>query len=565
MASGNPPPPPRLIIRERFEGVPAEFVLKPDQTTLGRHPSNDIVLGLDSISRFHARIDRRGDFFIVQDLNSSNGTAVNGERVTQMAIHDGDVVTFGNIDFKFANEAAKVGLGTSSVMGRDIIDFEDDDDQDSRPSGTKSVITAEEVERGKSSVISTSDKKADKATLFKLNQRLSALYRLSEMLRESDTDDEPAVLQRVLDIVFIAVHADRGVILTRFNAMSEELDVTAVKYRDEPIVPQKVKVSRTIVRQVLSDRVAVLSQDAQFDDRFAASESIFINQIRSTICAPMIVGEEVIGVVHLDTTEKGKAFEQEDLEFVMMIATEVGVALAHARMRREANHRARLAAVGETVAGISHNVKNILLLSEGGSELLTRAMNKGDMAGAKEAWQVVSRGIDKIGKLVRDMLEFSSQKKVDLGEADINELICAIAEEIEEQLISKGITLELDLDENLEPRMVDELGLQRTVTNLIVNSMEAIGHQDGQISVATARRSDGRAVITIRDNGSGIPKDKMEKIFLPFFTTKGSSGTGLGLPMCKKCIEDMGGRIQCESEENVGTTFILDIPQIGKQ
>ncbi len=549
----------RLVPKDVQQGMQEEYELKGDQTTIGRHPSNDIILALDSISRFHARIDRRGDYYILQDLNSSNGSMVNGDRVTQVGIHHGDLVTFGNVEFKFVNEADREESALHSYEGKDIVDFEDDADR-AHPS-TQSFVKAEDVADKSSVISSVADKKIDKATLYKLNQRLSSLYRLSELMRELDTERQEFILQRVLDVLFLAIPAaDRGVILTRYHRESEEFDVSAVKYRDEPIVPHKVRVSRTILNQVLDQRIAVLSRDAQVDDRFQASESIIVGEIRSTICAPMILSDSVIGVIHLDSTRETKAFEQDDLEFAMIVATEIGVALSNARMQREAAHRERLAAVGETVSGISHNVKNILLLSQGGAELLTRALNKDDVESAKEAWQVVSRGIDKIGKLVREMLDYSSHRDPELTEVDINEMICTIAEEIEDQLVAKGVTLELDLEETLEPRMLDEDGLQRTLMNLIVNGMEAITHQEGEILVSSSRRDDDGLVITVRDNGTGIPEEKRERIFYPFFTTKGSSGTGLGLPMCKKCIEEMGGTIEVHSEENVGTTFVIEIP-----
>lgn len=544
------------------EGVASEFIIEKNQTTVGRHPSNDIVLAADSISRFHARIDRRGDYFILQDLNSSNGTMVNEEAITQVSIHHQDLVTFGNLEFKFHNEESKPESPSSpSHIGKAIVDIEDDHRENL--STSTDYVSAEEVSsRHKSSVISSAvNKKVDKATLFRLNQRLSALYSLSEMLRELNAEKEELILQRVLDILFVAIKADRGVILTRTSKDSEDMSVAAVKYRDDPIVPTKVKVSRTILNEVLSNRVSILSKDAQVDDRFDASESIIMSQLRSTICCPMIIGQDVLGVVHLDLMEQGKVFTKDDLEFVTMVASETGIALDHMRMQKEAFHRERLAAMGETVAGISHNVKNILLLSQGGAELLTRALGKDDLEGAQSSWGVVSRGIEKIGRLVREMLEYSSNKESELSMCNITEMICAIAEEVEEQLVSKEISLELDLDETIGSRLVDELGLQRTLSNLIVNSMEAISHQSGQVLVSTAiRQTDGAVLIAIQDNGVGIPEDKREKIFVPFFTTKGSSGTGLGLPMCRKCIEDMGGQIECESEENVGTTFKILLP-----
>jgi signal transduction histidine kinase/pSer/pThr/pTyr-binding forkhead associated (FHA) protein len=555
-----------LIAKAPLPGLPDAFPLGDVQTTVGRHPTNNIVLAFESVSRFHARIDRRGDYYILQDLNSSNGTFVNNEKVTQMTIHHGDAVTFGNVEFVFQNESSQSGLSThssSNLRGKKVVDVDILEDKEAPPPVNQSVRKAEDIAKEKSSVISSvaGIRQADKNALLKVNQRLQILYRLSEMLREVSGSQESEILEKVLDLVFEALVADRGVVLLR-NAVDAGLEVSAVKYRDKPITPQKVSVSRTILDKVLSEKVAVLSKDAQNDDRFGASESIIMSQTRSTICVPMLMSGAVMGAMHLDTSSAQRSFSDDDLEFAMIIATEAAVAIDNMRMRSAAIHRERLAAVGETVAGISHNVKNILLLSQGGAELLSRAIDKGDVQGARDSWAVVKRGIDKIGALVRDMLEYSSNKKPDLRPANINDMVCAIAQEVEPQLIKKNVMLELDVDESIGERVVDDLGLQRTIYNLIVNAMEAIQHNEGQITIATSQRPDGTLVITIRDNGSGIPADKLEKIWYPFFTTKGSTGTGLGLPMCKKCVEDMNGRIYCESEENLGTLFTIEIPKI---
>lgn len=561
----NQEQPAQLLIRSSAEGVKDAYDIE-ESATIGRHPTNTIVLGLDSISRFHARIDRRGNFFILQDLNSSNGTYVNGERVTQMTLHHSDIVTFGAVEFLFTNEASSSITSSGAREGMNIVDITDDREDVARPTA-QSVLKQEDISelRDRSSVYtSAADKKTDRATLMRLNNRLSTLYRLSELLRESANDREEAIIERTLELLFDAVSADRGVIMTRYAPDVAALDVVAVKYRDQPINPPKLTISRTILEQVLEQKVAVLSRDTQTDERFDASESIIMNQIRSAICVPMIQQGHVMGVVHMDSQSVSRTFGNEDLEFVTMIASELSVAIENMRMRKEAAHRERLAAVGETVAGISHNVKNILLLMQGGSELLNRALIKEDMESAQESWDVVQRGIAKIGKLVRDMLAYSSNKKPELTKADLNELICTTAEECEDQLVSKGVRLELDLDEAIRPRLIDEQGIARTLMNLIVNSMEAIKHADGEIKIETQlkRDPDETILLTIRDNGAGIPKDKLEKVFMPFFTTKGSNGTGLGLPMCKKVIEDMGGTMRVESEENVGTRFLITIPNL---
>jgi signal transduction histidine kinase len=103
--------------------------------------------------------------------------------------------------------------------------------------------------------------------------------------------------------------------------------------------------------------------------------------------------------------------------------------------------------------------------------------------------------------------------------------------------------------------------------NLIVNAMEAMPAGSGHIIVRTEVLNDTRqtVLIVVEDDGLGIPPDKIDKIFLPFFTTKGSSGTGLGLAMCRKTIEDMGGTIEVESEVNKGTRFTLRLPRSAEE
>jgi PAS domain S-box-containing protein len=275
---------------------------------------------------------------------------------------------------------------------------------------------------------------------------------------------------------------------------------------------------------------------------------------------PIKEGNEVIAMVGVANRPGG--YDSDLITELEPLMLTIGALIANMRLRSAASHRERLATIGQTVAGISHSIKNNLLLSEGGASLLSHAIDQGDMQAARESWAIVKRGIDKIGGLARDMLDYSSNKQPDLHPANINDMVCAIAEEVEPQLIKKNVKLEFDADESIGEHVVDDLGLQRTISNLIVNAMEAIQHNQGQITIATSQRPDGTLVITIRDNGGGISADMLEKIWHPFFTTKASTGTGLGLPMCKKCIEDMNGRIYCKSEENLGTLFTIEIPKM---
>jgi len=558
---------PRLIPTTNSPDLEPYYRVR-ENTTVGRHPSNRMVIPLDSVSRFHGKISSRGSNFYVQDLNSSNGTFVNGEKIKETVINHKDLVTFGEIEFSFRHEAGAPTASSgeySDSTSFDVVELTDDSLAPHKPEAQK-VIKSDDISSMKeksSYLMKAVGDRRDEAAFLEVANRLTALYKLSEMFRASGGHEVKEVIDKALDLFFSSVAADRGVILYKSSPHQSEMEIVSVRYRDQPITPQKVSISRTILDRVTSEKVSILSSDTSVDERFDASESIIANQIRSAICVPMIQRGEVMGVIFLDTSTEDKTLTNADLEFVTMVGNELALALENERMRKEGAHRERLAAVGETVAGISHNAKNILLLMKGGSQLLDKAIDSENPKMAEDSWKVVKRGIDKISVLVQDMLEYSSNKKPALVPVDPNDMICAVAEEVEDRLIQNGVTLELDLEDDIPEYMLDKTGLTRTLENLIVNAMEAIEHENGRIVITTSVFNDADETLCVRveDNGPGIPANVVEKIFIPFYTTKGSTGTGLGLPMCRKVVEDNGGQLEVESVEGSGTTFIMTLPR----
>src|SRR5690606_38983333 len=257
-----------------------------------------------------------------------------------------------------------------------------------------SVLQPEEIRRvNESSAFLNPKAYTDTRSLVRLAGRLKVLYLLSEMLRESSPDEsEKGLLDAALGIFFESLKADRAVIMTRVSVEQREMEVAALRYRDKPIKPERLPVSRSILEEVLNRKVAVLCTDAQEDLRFGASESIVTSQIRSAICVPMIREDQVLGVIHMDIKSSLLRFDQADLEFVTLISNELSMALDNRRMQQEALHRERLAAIGETIAHVTHNVKNILLLMQGGRDLMSKAMEARNVDMARDSWGVVSRG-----------------------------------------------------------------------------------------------------------------------------------------------------------------------------
>jgi signal transduction histidine kinase len=144
----------------------------------------------------------------------------------------------------------------------------------------------------------------------------------------------------------------------------------------------------------------------------------------------------------------------------------------------------------------------------------------------------------------------------------INQIIESNRRVFEHSLGTKGIELELKLSEADPCWMMDSNQLQRILVNLAVNAIEAVKNRpDAKITIATAIDDRQDLKVSISDNGCGIAKDKLTKIFELFYTTKGTRGNGLGLPMVKKYVEKMGGTIEVRSEVDKGTTFTMTFPK----
>lgn len=402
--------------------------------------------------------------------------------------------------------------------------------------------------------------KSDKNLILTVHRRLATLYKLNELLHSAT--DEKNMLSRVTDLIFEILPADRTIILTKPHPTSKDFEPVIVRQKRSLDKNAKISISKTMIQKVATEQLAILSLDAQTDNRFSSSESIIAHDIRSTMCVPIITKNVVVGVIHVDTKESVHAFNDEDLTFLTSIANELSVALENLKMRDEMIKTERMAAVGMTVTNIAHNIKNILLLSKGGTQLVSTGLANKNFELVNESWEIVKRGMDKISKLVQDMLSYSRVRKIIKSKINVNDLVREVVESISTGRGKKNVNYQMNLDDKVPVRPIDEEGLTHALENLIVNASEAIIHDHGLITIYTKFDEEQNIIIRVEDNGSGISKQNLERLFFPFFTTKGSAGTGLGLPMTKKEIEEMKGKISCESEEGVGTAFIIALPYL---
>ena len=223
----------------------------------------------------------------------------------------------------------------------------------------------------------------------------------------------------------------------------------------------------------------------------------------------------------------------------------------------------RLGAVGQTVAGLAHSIKNILMGLEGGMFIVGQGFSKNDQKLITEGWEMLQRNFEKITSLVKDFLSFAKGRLPDLELVEPNDLVKEIVELYKDIAANIGITLTADLDENIKAMPLDPKGIHSCLTNLVSNAIDACQMSEKsnkQVTIST-RYEKAALIFQVEDNGTGIEYDIKQKIFTTFFTTKGGLGTGLGLLTTRKIVQEHGGKISVNTRKGEGSKFIMAFPK----
>lgn len=249
-------------------------------------------------------------------------------------------------------------------------------------------------------------------------------------------------------------------------------------------------------------------------------------------------------------------------EVVQVARKHLAIALEMSELQRERLQEERLAAIGQTVAGLSHCMKNTLNGLKGGKFIIERALSLENPEKLKKGLAVLNTSIQHIERLTHDMLFYAADRAIDLKPANPNDTILEIIDLLEENARSQGVELRADLDPNMVPIPLDRHALYRAILNLTTNAIDACVESDrgNAVTLKSVMEYDS-VLITVQDNGIGIPEELLRRITERFYTTKSSKGTGLGLPVVQKIAELHGGRLEVESVLGQGSSFHLRIPR----
>jgi len=327
-----------LRLRYIANGEERAVSLTGGRARLGRGSDNDVVLSDVSVSRYHAEILREPDGWSVHDLKSTNGVEVNRVPVEKAPLRAGDLLTIGSFEVRVEQEEAPArptpeeqgemtlaGLSNATII-RPLAEF-------AAMYGLKEGVKAVPAP--------AAPETEDQAYVHRM---FGFLTRLARVLTVAESVDD--VLSRVLDLAFEAFPVDRGFILLADDSGELACELARVKDRVTFRPSEEVPVSRTMLQTVMRERVALVTFDAQADQRLSGGESIRLHQIRSAMCAPLWSGERIMGVIQVDSPFHVGAFGERDLDVLTTLANYVAVAVERIRYAKKAEFerqvRARL-------------------------------------------------------------------------------------------------------------------------------------------------------------------------------------------------------------------------------
>ena len=488
---------------------------------------------------------------MLRDLGSSNGTYVNGVRLAT---------------------ARTLQMGDQVRAGTTLIVFGEDPSQKIRPVPGARFVGKEEIDASVEHAVTSND---DSMIMSSPDPRQSAEFQLNviyELVNLIGTvTDKQDLFDRVMEVVFDYFDADRGFILVTEDKGADPEPVVVRRRNDagRNLLPElraagkPVTISRTIVHHVMQKSQGVLSSNAMSDTRFAAGDSVQGYGIRSAMCVPIKYNDRLYGVIQVDSKIANYTYTEDQLNLLTAIGVQTGMALANLRLVEQRLRSERLAGVGQTVASLSHSIRNILQGMRGGADVVELGLKKKNLGVVNNGWVIVSRNLERIYGLTLNMLAFSKQRRPEIELTNLAPLLDEVVALVSTQYENRGAALINDVPADLPPVPIDGGAIHQAVLNLLTNALDAVEAQQGVVTLRVElEEATDRVRLSVTDNGVGISPGSRRRLFEPFHSTKGLRGTGLGLVVTKKVVDEHGGTIHVDSQPGAGATFTIELPLI---
>lgn len=364
------------------------------------------------------------------------------------------------------------------------------------------------------------------------------------------------VFSRLLDRLVRRLGAERA--FAGFVREGDDLRLR-MTYNCQDSPDSEPSVSRTIVDDVAERGVPVLIKNALSHPVLREQTSVRTQGIRSVMCVPITLQDEVLGVIYVDNLSRGGQFDRGDLEMLTLLSSYAGAALYAARLGRRTGQEEPDAETAPSSARLAHDFKNVLSAIQ--MRLSVLEMEQEDDPEAIHNISRAKRAVEAGRRLVR---EASTEYQTEFAPVDLRELLTECAE------LQLGCEGESNAAYDLDLRGPDDItvmgnrvALRELFNNLLSNAAEAMP-DGGRVTVTISPEGDTWSV-AVRDEGPGVPAEVRDRIFEPFFSTGSESGMGLGLNITRHIARRHGGDVRLADDEGEGACFVVELPRKGQE
>ncbi|MBM3334620.1 GAF domain-containing protein [Candidatus Sumerlaeota bacterium] len=405
-------------------------------------------------------------------------------------------------------------------------------------------------------------------------QALPSLFRICTAM--GSTLELRSLLKLILRLTMEQLRAHRGSILL-YDQASDQLRMLAARGMPREIVkrgyiPRKGSIAEWVIE---NDKPLLLDEIRENSPFTSIARAM---RIHSAMCVPLRAKGKIIGTINISRTRRER-FTEQDLDVLVVLATHAAMSIENARLYEENLRAERLAAVGRTVASISHDMRNMLMGLKGGAKLVEMGLKDKSWEIALQGWEIARRASSRIELLMLDMLDYSKERVPSRTNVQLPRLVNEVFNTLSYLAEQEAVRLVSQLDPACASVYADSNQLYRALLNLVTNAIEAIRDKrsgGGEVAIVTERVNDDSPLvprhlrkaegqfdlIRVRDNGPGIPPELLPNIFQPFFSSKGSKGTGLGLAVTRKIAREHAGDLLVETEVGQWTIFTLALPVV---
>ena len=314
------------------------------------------------------------------------------------------------------------------------------------------------------------------------------------------------------------------------------------------------------------ERELVALRNRQGEEREALLLIVRALELLNASVVLAVLGEEqLLGMLVLRDERLREAYSSEEIELFRGVAASIGVTLQNSQIYERMKERDRLAALGQMAAGLAHEIRNPLGSIKGAAQYLRPVEGQTADAGTREFLDIIVEEVDRLNKIVSQFLDYARPYRGDQSPLDVNDVVRKTINLFEKERTGSRVEIGMNLLDGLPPVRADAQQLRQVFLNLTINAFDAMA-QGGRLQISTSlRRSTRRGAtaafleVRFRDDGVGIPPADLRNLFIPFFTTK-EKGTGLGLPISQRIIENHGGTIEVRSQPGSGSTFTVLLP-----